>query len=126
MPGEELCGGSVPRFGCTSLGAACVHRGIQRKPRARGPLPRGASAPVWEMRPGRRSHDSRKETISPVKELQGASKEPREDRTDRSLPLSKNLEGFLGEAVPRADLKADWDLGEECCRRDGYVEGQHS
>lgn len=61
-----------------------------------------------------------------MKELQGARKEPREDRTDRSLPLSKNLEGFLGEAVPRADLKAGWDLGEEGCRRDGYVEEQQS
>lgn len=102
-----------------------AQRDSKETPGPRSP-PRGASAPVWEMRPGRRSHDTRKETISPVKELQGASKEPREDRTDRSLPFSKNLEGFLGEAVPRADLKADWDLGEECCRRDGYVEGQHS
>lgn len=44
--------------------------------------------------------------ISPVKERQSARKTPGDDRTDRSLPPSRNLEGFLGEAVPSWVLKA--------------------
>lgn len=61
--------------------------------------------------------------ISPGKELQGASKAPREDPTHRSLPPGRNLEGSLGEAVPSRALKAQWDLGEEGCRRDGVWRG---
>lgn len=44
--------------------------------------------------------------ISPVKELQSARKAPRDDRSDRSLPPSRNLEGFLGEVVPSGVMKA--------------------
>lgn len=61
-----------------------------------------------------------------MKELQGARKEPRKDWTYRSLPPSRNLEDFLGEAVPRAVLKARRDLGAEGCRRDGVWKGSRA
>lgn len=70
-----------------------------------------------------RYHGTWKETISPVKELLGARKKRREDGTRRSLPPGRNLEGFLDEAVPRAVLKTQRDLGEEGCRRDGMWRG---
>lgn len=57
--------------------------------------------------------------ISPVKELQSARKTAGDDRTDRSLPPSRDLEGFLDEAVPSWVLKALWGLGENGWGRDG-------
>ena len=61
-----------------------------------------------------------------MKELQNARKVPREDRTDRSLPPSRNLEGFLARRY-KAGLEGPTGFGrEEGCRRERYVEEQQS
>lgn len=58
-----------------------------------------------------------------MKELQSARKAHRDDRTDRSLPPCRNLEDFLGEAVPSWVLKARWGLGEDGWGKDGMWRG---